>query len=438
VAAAGFATLMALGVSTVGFGLASSSAALKSNAKAAYTFGISYAESGPLAPPSNGASEFIQAYFNYVNSNGGVQGHKLKLIVLDDAGDPGKALLNVETMWSQDHVLGFIGAAGTFTPWAYIKENNIPVWSLGGGTGSRGFGSFYSTWFPTGSVTAAWDSQAAYWSVKIEHKHPQVVAVLYATTQTTWNTFVQNYWDKLGAKTVYFDAGSGTPSTDCTALVLKWKSEGVQYLDWQDNEWPSCLLAEQRLGWKPPLGEGSPSTSQPGEAELLGKVIVGVIAGSPNSLYTGAPIFSSPNALDRTYEGNIRKYAPQFANYAYLNSTAVMSYYGDAMLVSTLIGQLLTQHKPVTSATLTTATQHMKNWSLFTLDPPVAGFAPNCKTGGDGTIWGYWHFNPHPSATKPAIYMSPTSGPHWVNTRTFLGLSRCYLTQATDKLFPNG
>jgi hypothetical protein len=431
--AAGAIALLSLAV-----GVPVASASLRANAShSPYVFGMTYAESGPLAPYSYGASQFVNAYFKDIDAHGGIDGHPLKVITLDDAGDPGKSLLNVETLWSQDHVLGLV-YPGTITPWTYIKQNNVPVWTFSPGTGSRGFGSAYPTYFPTGSVGAIWDSQAAYWSVKIEHKHPKVVGVLFNTGFSTWNDFVLNYWHKLGAQTVYLDAGSGSGSTDCTALVLKWKSEGVQYLDWQDNEWPSCLLAEQRLGWKPPLGQGSPSTSQPGEAELLGKAIVGVIAGSPNAQYTGAPIFDHPNTDSKTYEGDIAKYARPFANYAYLNSTGVMADYESAILVADVVKATLAKYHKVTSALMMKVTGQMRNWDGFTLDPPVASFSPTCKTGGDGTIWGYWHFNPHPTAIKPAIYMIPTSGHQWVNTRAFLGLSKCYLTQLTDKLFPNG
>jgi hypothetical protein len=436
--AACLATLMVVGVSLFGLNLAASSASIIKVSKTPFVFGISYAESGPLAAQTYGTSQFIQAWFDYTDAHGGVQGHKVELDVLDDTGDAGKALLNVETLWSQDHVLGLIGTAGTFTPWAYIKQNNIPVWSLGGGTGSRGFGSYYSTWFPLGSVSPVWDSQSAYWTVKLQHKHPKVVAVLYNAPTAAWNSFIQNFWMKLGATTVYLDAGSGSPSTDCTALVLKWKSEGVQYIDEQDIQWVSCLEDEQTLGWRPPLGQGSEDTSLPGEANLLGRIIVGLVSGSPASLYTGYPIYSSPTEMDRIYEGSMKTYEPSFTNYLFLNDATTLGDYNAAVTVTTVLNLLLNEHKAVTSAHLVTAMQHLKNYSTFTLMPPVASFAPTCKTGGDGHTWGYWAYNAHPSASKPEIYMALNSGPNWVNTRKFLGLPTCYLTQTTNMLFPNG
>src|ERR1700683_4850693 len=95
---AGLAALTMVALTTMGFGLASSGAAVTSHAKQPYVFGLSYAQSGPLAPPAEGTQQFIQAWFSYVNAHGGVQGHKMELDTLDDTGDPGKALLNVETL----------------------------------------------------------------------------------------------------------------------------------------------------------------------------------------------------------------------------------------------------------------------------------------------------------------------------------------------------
>lgn len=406
-----------------------------SQSKSPYLVGIDVNLSGPLAPYTTGAADFSEAVFKYVNAHGGIDGHKIKYLVLDDKGDPGQTLLNFESLWSQDHVLAIVGG-GTYTPWSYVQQNNIPVYSGNGGLGSKGFGSHYPTWFSVGSVTPVWDSQAAYWSVKIEHKAVKSVEVLYSTTLTNWNGFIQNYWKKLGATSIYMDPGGG-PAANCTPLILKMKAENVQYFDVQDQEFANCILAEQQLGWKPPLGQGSPTSSQIGEAELLGKVLVGVIAGSPNTLYTGAPIYPSPTAADRTFVGTIKTYSPSYANYSFLNGTTQILYYSAAELLVDALKGTLAKYGRATSPLLVKYTETMKNWDN-NLNPPVASFTPSCKTGGDGTIWGYWHFNPHPTAAKPSMYMIPASGNAWVNTRKFLGLGKCYLTQLVDAQFPNG
>jgi hypothetical protein len=423
---------------TAGLALSNGASASVKHAPAPYTVGLDYNASGPLAPYAVGVNLFYQAWIDYTNANGGIQGHKIKVITLDDKADPGQTLLNYETLWAQDHVLAIIGG-GTYTPWTYIKANNVLVIATSGGSGSRGFASYYPTWRTTGSLSPTWNSQAAYWSVKIEHKNVKVVELEYNPVSVfgPWLQWEDNYWTKLGATTIYNFADQG-PSANCTPLVLSMKANGVQYLDLQGPEFPACIAAEDTLGWRPPLGEGAPNTSQIGEAELLGKTLVGVIAGSPNSLYTGAPIHSSPDAQDRTYVGNIKKYAPQYANYSFLNGTTTLQFYSLGQLTTAVMNDALTKYHKVTTATMIKALDTMKNYSNGDLEPPIASFAPNCKTGGDGTIWGYWHYNPHPTAARPSMYMVPTSGPNWVTTRTFLGYGKCYLTTLSNGIYPNG
>jgi hypothetical protein len=253
---------------------------------------------------------------------------------------------------------------------------------------------------------------------------------------SSFNTFIQKYWTVLGATTIDMSPGAG-PQGNCTAYILKWKAEGIQYIDMQDPEWESCLEEEQILGWTPSLGQGGPQSSQIGNAELLGKIMVGVIAGSPNTLYTGEPLSSSPTAIDRTYVGNIRTYVPQDANYSYLNGTAQITSYTTSRLMMDVLAGTLAKYGRVTSSLILKYTLGLKNWS-DDLSAPIASFATNCKTGGEGTIWGYWHYNPTPTVSKPAIYMVPTSGPKRVTTNALLHIGKCYLTQLDNSLYPNG
>lgn len=55
----------------------------------------------------------IQAYFDTVNENGGVDGRKLTLEVRDDAYDPAKTATNVNELVNQDGVFAFISLLGT-------------------------------------------------------------------------------------------------------------------------------------------------------------------------------------------------------------------------------------------------------------------------------------------------------------------------------------
>jgi hypothetical protein len=412
---------------------AGASAASHRASQAPITLGVDVQQTGPLAPFAVGELEFFKAYINYVNAHGGIDGRHINVISLDDKSDPGQALLNYETLWGQDHVLAIDDNFGSTLPPSYIRKNQVPIF---GSVGTEEYSSPYTSVFSLGGQAPAWSAQTAYWIVKILHRPVHRVAVIYSNSfDQGFVPFIHNYWTKLGATFQDFVPDQG-PNADCTAYVLKWKSENIQYIDMQGLEEAQCILAEARIGWKPPLGEGGPLTSQIGEAELIGKPYVGIVAGSPNTLYTGAPIYSHPTAVDKTYVGNIRKYYPNLANYDNLNGTGQAFGYGIGILMVAAIKGTIAKYGTVNSKLLMQYAHSMSNFSTG-LQPPVISFASNCKTGADGTIWGFWHYNPHPTVAKPELYMIPSSGPNWV-TNSWLGVSKCYLTDLANKLFPNG
>ncbi|ARU54971.1 methylamine utilization protein MauG [Oleiphilus messinensis] len=77
--------------------------------------GMSTALSGPASQLGLGVKQGVDALFNRVNKDGGVQGKKLKLIALDDGYEPAKAAPNMRTLIEQNKVLAIIGNVGTPT-----------------------------------------------------------------------------------------------------------------------------------------------------------------------------------------------------------------------------------------------------------------------------------------------------------------------------------
>ena len=68
---------------------------------------------------------------------------------------------------------------------------------------------------------------------------------------------------------------------DCSAQVLKYKQAGVEYWDWQSFAFVFCMPAEERLGWRPPLGQGGPVATMGSLSSTIGKSMEGVMAGRP-------------------------------------------------------------------------------------------------------------------------------------------------------------
>jgi len=129
VAMASVAALIATGCATSGSKTSSASGGGSSNGGAAagcdpkeHSPGVTRSEislgatmplSGSGAAGGVGVREGQQAYYNMVNKQSGIQGHKIKLTVLDDQYSPAVAQTQMRQLIQQDQVLAISGGEGT-------------------------------------------------------------------------------------------------------------------------------------------------------------------------------------------------------------------------------------------------------------------------------------------------------------------------------------
>ena len=80
---------------------------------------ITLGQSAPLSGPAELLGKEMkagaEAYFSFVNQNGGVHGRKIKLISLDDGYEPERAKANTQKLIDDDQVLALFGYVGTPT-----------------------------------------------------------------------------------------------------------------------------------------------------------------------------------------------------------------------------------------------------------------------------------------------------------------------------------
>jgi branched-chain amino acid transport system substrate-binding protein len=97
---------------------------------------------GQTMPYSGPASSFaaigraMTAYFRKVNDEGGVNGHKINLISLDDGYSPSKAVEQTRRLVESDEVLAIVGTFGSPTNFAiqkYLNAKKVPGLFLGTG-----------------------------------------------------------------------------------------------------------------------------------------------------------------------------------------------------------------------------------------------------------------------------------------------------------------
>ncbi len=91
--------MAACGSSSSSTGTTSSSAV-----SGTYVVGSTGDLSGPAAAVGGALRNGYQAYFSYVNDHGGINGHKVKLIALDDGSNPTNGVANTKQLTQIDHV----------------------------------------------------------------------------------------------------------------------------------------------------------------------------------------------------------------------------------------------------------------------------------------------------------------------------------------------
>lgn len=93
---------------------------------------ITIGQSAPFSGPASAFgiySRVEQAYFNAVNEKGGINGRKIKFLVLDNGFSPPKALEASRKLVEEDNVLAEVGTVGTPTNSAtqrYLNGKKVP------------------------------------------------------------------------------------------------------------------------------------------------------------------------------------------------------------------------------------------------------------------------------------------------------------------------
>ena len=113
---------------STGAGAQSSSGQVQGVTKTQVLVGTSGPLTGPVAP-YGAVTEGVNAYFNYINGKGGVNGRKIKLMMLDDQYLPQKAASNARQLVA-DKVFATVGTLGTACNEAMdpiLEKAGIPI-----------------------------------------------------------------------------------------------------------------------------------------------------------------------------------------------------------------------------------------------------------------------------------------------------------------------
>ena len=183
---------------------------------------------GPLPADFAPAIAGAQAYFDWVNANGGVSGRKIDFAYkLDDGSDPSEDATQARTLVEQDHVFAVVPVATPeFSGGPFLAQHDVPTFGLQVNTNADWAGP--SMFGNTGSYTAFESAQLQAAFLAQLHHVKAAALIAYNISQSSEGCQgVANAFRQYGIRVVFEDLAVPVPAFDLSADVTRMKSLGV-------------------------------------------------------------------------------------------------------------------------------------------------------------------------------------------------------------------
>jgi branched-chain amino acid transport system substrate-binding protein len=194
------------------------------SSKAPFVIGDLCSCTGPEASTISQTTNVVQAWASSVNAKGGIDGHKVQIIVKDDGYNPTTSLADAQAFVQQNHVIAIFDNSDEDTVWAsYIKSQNVPVF----GATEANAGYQNSDFFPPGGTFNYSDGAGAVAAHKAGIKTEAILYCVEVAICEQSSIEAQHLLPKLGMKLVY-TAGIGFAAPNYSAQCLAAKQSGAQ------------------------------------------------------------------------------------------------------------------------------------------------------------------------------------------------------------------
>lgn len=219
--------------------------------------GMQLPQTGPASPGYNKVDDAVRAYFDYVNSKGGVYGRKITLVTKDDTYKAGLTVSTASQLINKDKVFAMVGSIGTQTHISVIKDLNrrgIPDLFV-----NSGYSGFYTDpkKYPTtfgGLGTYVVEAKILGKYIK-ETFADKTVGILYQTDDFGRNTVEGlatvgvTFTPKKTAAT--FIAGTHGSGLDAQMTQLKDNNVQVVVVGAVASAFAAAVASANKVGYKP-------------------------------------------------------------------------------------------------------------------------------------------------------------------------------------------
>jgi branched-chain amino acid transport system substrate-binding protein len=260
--------------------------------------------SGPNASAYGNAGQVLQAWADSVNASGGINGHHIKVVVMDDGNSASTARSEAQELVQQDHVLAIVGEMSSpAETWAsYVQQQGVPV--IGGNTIDPVFDS-NPDFFPVGATP----DQSVYDAIAATKATSPRGSVFYCTENPACAALVP------GVRSAYTRAGGSlvlpapisVTAPDYTAECLTAKGDHVQSVIIYAPATTQLSIAQNcaTQGYFPVLmGDGVSFTQQ------FASSFSGVSGAKIMISDDVFPFFEQSTPAEQAFHSALAKYAP--------------------------------------------------------------------------------------------------------------------------------
>lgn len=335
IVAASSILVFASGCSSSGSSSGSSQSAAGSSSPAAsgktpYVIGQVGTFSGPNGSSQIGAKYGLDAWVKWTNAHGGINGHPVQLISLDDQQNAATLLTETKKLVQQDHVIALVGTASSVEPamGPYIASGSVPL--IGGDLSFTDFGQ-YQNFYPEGTTQDALYNWAPPASAALEKEAKY--GAIYCVESSQCKQIVDAQKADAGSAGVsfVFSSGASASASSYTAQCLAAKSAGANAV--------GLFLAEvtvvqvisscQQQGYNPLwLTGGTGMTAS--EASATSGTVVGPVPTFP--------WFAASNPAEQAFQTAMHQYEAEVFTAA--PSSLASSGYGGAAVEAWVAGEI--------------------------------------------------------------------------------------------------
>ena len=264
--------------------------------------GMQLPQTSPASPGYNKVDDAMRAYFDYVNSKGGVYGRKIRLEVKDDQYKTGLTITTKDSLILKEKVFAFIGSVGTQTHLSVVKDINrrgIPDLFV-----NSGYSGFYTT--PSKYPTTFGGLGTYVSEAKILGKYMKAtfttekIGILYQTDDFGRNTVAglatAGYTFEKGKTAATFIAGTQKDGLDAQMQQLMDNKVDVVVVGAVASAYAAAVASANKIGYKPKkwvvISVGSDATTFQtilGSKGIPAAVSAALLAGTITSSHAPAP-----------------------------------------------------------------------------------------------------------------------------------------------------